>query len=499
MARPIPTVTAQGITKIFGALRAVDDVSVTVKPGSVHAIVGENGAGKSTLVKCMLGFYEADGGSVTAGSGGEAIHTPADARRHGMGMVFQHFTLIPSMTVAANLVLARPDLPALVSWPRENVAIRQFLETAPFQLDPSARVQDLAAGQKQKLEILKQLYLGTRILILDEPTSVLTPAEASQVLGVLREMAREERLSVVMITHKLREVTEYADEVTVLRRGRHIATSAVKEVTVERIAEWMVGDMRPEGEYPKSGNAPGPPTLHLHGLTVNSDQGLAAVRNLNLALRKGEILGIAGVSGNGQRELMQAIGGQRPIESGEMLVDGQAFHPSRGAIRETGLFTLPEEPLENATVPAMSVAENLALRTFDRDRWLKRARLREAAVRAIRAFSIRTPSPDAPIRNLSGGNVQRTVLARELGSGEVRILAVANPCFGLDLGATAFVHNHLIELRNRGGAILLVSEDLDELLALSDRIAVMSAGRIVYETNRDAVDMATLGSHMGGH
>ncbi len=502
---PPRLVEAVHITKTFGSLRAVDDVSVAIHPGTVHALVGENGAGKSPLVQCILGFYHADSGDVRVDGARHSVRTPADARRHGIGMVFQHFTLIPSMTVAENLILARADIPAVIDWKTEKTKIREFLERAPFPIDIEARVEHLAVGQKQKVEILKQLFLKTQVLILDEPTSVLTPVEAGEVLGVLRTMAREARITVVLITHKLREVMEYADEVTVLRRGKQVASAVVKDVTSTRIAEWMVGDSRPPRNQEKSGSAVGAVAFELRGLTVMGDLGTPAVRGVNLSVRKGEILGVAGVSGNGQRELIQTIGGQRPIESGEILAEGKVFLPSRGQLREAGLFTLPEEPLQNATVPAMSVAENLGLRVYDREPfssggiWLHPSRLREWAAEVIQRFSIRTPSPDTPMRDLSGGNVQRAVLARDLYNGEVKILVVANPCFGLDFGATAFARNHLVELRNRGGGVLLVSEDLDELLELSDRIVVMSAGSIVYETNRADVDMATLGSHMGGH
>ena len=505
MSAPL-SVEAIGVTKTFGALRALDDVSILLRPASFHAIVGENGAGKSTLVKCMLGFQRADAGEYRVDGQPYPIHNPADARRFGMGMVFQHFTLIPSLTVAENLSLARPDLPAIVRWEDHRARIREFLNHAPFQVDLDRKVAHLAAGEKQKVEILKQLYLETRILILDEPTSVLTPREADEVLGVLRGMVDAGNISVVMITHKLREVMQFADEVTVLRRGRRVGQSLVSAITVPWLAGEMVGDSRPQEPLAKAiGVGNGKPVLHLRDLEVRGDNGLAAVRGLSLTLRSGEILGIAGVSGNGQKELVQAIGGQRPIESGEILVHGQSFRPSRQAIRQSGLFTLPEEPLQNATVPGMSVADNLALRTFDRPPLaqagflLNRKALVDAAREAIRKFSIRPPSPELPIRGLSGGNVQRAVLARDLGSGDARIVVVSNPCFGLDFAATAFVHNHLMELRNRGGSVLLASEDLDELLKLADRIVVMSDGAIVHETLRKDLDLSVIGRYMGGH
>lgn len=498
-----PTVEAAGVSKTFGALRALDDVTLYVPPGTFHAIVGENGAGKSTLAKCILGFYRPDAGNVRLG--GVAAATPAETRRAGLGMVFQHFTLAPSLTVAENLLLARTDLPTLLDWKKERERLRLFLERAPFSVDLDARIEHLAAGQKQKVEILKQLYLETRVLILDEPTSVLTPAEAAEVMTVLSGLVRQGSLSVLLITHKLPEVMAYADSVTVLRRGRRVASSEVRRVDIPQIAEWMIGNSPAPEQAERTGMAGSIPAFEIRDLWVNGDHELPAVRGVNLTVFRGEILGIAGVSGNGQRELIQAIGGQRDIESGSIIAHGSALRPSRGRIRSAGLFTLPEEPLENATVGRMSVAENLALRSFDRHPiarfgfLLDRSAIRQKAEELVRSFSIRTPSIWSPMRNLSGGNVQRAVLARDLGAGESKILVVANPCFGLDFAACAFIHNRLIDLRNQGGSVLLVSEDLDELMKIADRILVMSGGEIAHETSRSDLDLAEIGRYMGGH
>jgi general nucleoside transport system ATP-binding protein len=498
-----PAVEALGIGKSFGALRALEQVDLRAPSGSFHAIVGENGAGKSTLAKCLLGFHRPDQGLVKLD--GAVVHTPAEARRVGLGMVFQHFTLAPSMTVAENLALARPDLPAVLNWGKERMRLMRFLESAPFAIDLDARVEHLAAGQKQKVEVLKQLYLETRVLILDEPTSVLTPTEAGEVMTVLRGMVSQGSLSVILITHKLREVMTFADDVTILRRGRCVASSRVRHLGVDRIAELMVGNAATSEHTGRAVISTGDPALEIRGLVVRGDHGLPAVKNVSLVLRSGEILGIAGVSGNGQRELVQAIGGQRDIEKGSIRAFGKPYRPSRATIRSTGVFTLPEEPLQNATVPGMSVAENLALRAFDyppvaRSRFLlDRAAIRKSAEESVQKFSIRAPSIWAPIRALSGGNVQRAVLARELAELEARILVAANPCFGLDFAATAFVHNQLMDLRNRGGSVLLVSEDLDELMKIADRIMVMSGGEIAHETERADLDLAVVGRYMGGH
>jgi simple sugar transport system ATP-binding protein len=298
---------------------------------------------------------------------------------------------------------------------------------------------------------------------------------------------------------------DYADEVTVLRRGHRVLSTPCRETSAGRLAKAMIGDA-PLPEYTERTKSISLKcALEIRNLVVRGDNGLVAVNGLSVTLRDGEILGIAGISGNGQRELVQAIGGQREIETGDMRVFGEPFRQSRKFLRRMGLFTLPEEPLDNAAVGSMTVAENLALRTFDmppiaRSRFLlDRSSILQAAREAIRRFSIRTPSPLTPLRNLSGGNVQRVVLARDLGGADARILVVANPCFGLDFAAAAFVHNHLLDLRNRGAAVLLISEDLDELSKLADRIAVMSAGAIVHETSRGDLDLAVVGRHMGAH
>jgi len=502
MNRP-PLIEAKGLTKLFGAVRALENVPIAVRPGTFHAVVGENGAGKSTLAKCLLGFYKPDAGEVRMD--GVPVNTPAEARRAGLGMVFQHFTLAPSMTVTENLLLARSDLPMKIDWEAERERLREFTKSAPFSVNLDSRVAHLAAGEKQKVEILKQLYLKTRVLMLDEPTSVLTPAEADEVMTILSGMVRAGALSVLLITHKLREVTAFADDVTVMRRGRWVASKPVSEVNAAGIAELMMGDSAPPQTVARAPTGQRTPALVIRDLFVRGDQGLPAVRDVTLTVHDGEILGIAGVSGNGQRELVQSIGGQRAIDGGDILAFGSPFQPSRENIEKFGLFTLPEEPLENATVPGMSVAENLALRRFDRKPiasggfLLNHSVILANAIEEIERFSIRTPSPHTPIRNLSGGNVQRAVLARDLGRREARIMVVANPCFGLDFAATAFVHNQLIEMRNSGGAVLLISEDLDELMKLADRILVISDGAIAHETLRADLDLAVVGQFMGGH
>ncbi|MBU9194739.1 ABC transporter ATP-binding protein [Burkholderia gladioli] len=546
-----------GASKSFGAFRALDQVSLKIAPGSVHALLGENGAGKSTLVKGLVGYGPLDAGQIIAGTREVRIASPRDAQALDIGMVYQHFTLAAGMSVEENLLLARAALPWRIDWRAERGRLERFLARMPFQLRLDAPVSSLAAGEKQKLEILKQLYLERRFLILDEPTSVLTPQEADEVLGLMRELASARVLTVLMITHKFREVLDFADAVTVLRKGRAVAQANVADTSRDELAAWMMGvetvardattnatnattsasasaaknsatgatmiattgavtsaTSSPAASLPDTAlaaratrrpcAADAPIGLEASGLTVRDDLGLPAVRELSLAVRRGEILGIAGVSGNGQKALVEALIGQRQPAAGRMAVGGRPYRATREEMRERRVFAIPEEPLRNACIASMSVAENLALRDFDRaplrsQGWrLDRRALRRRAAERIAEFKVSPPLPERAIGTLSGGNVQRAVLARELGQ-PVEVLIVANPVFGLDFASVADIHARLLAAREAGAAILLVSEDLDELLALSDRIAVMSAGRLVFETEAAGADRAVLGRYMAGH
>lgn len=494
---------AVNVSKRFGELLALHEVSLRLRQGSVHALLGENGAGKSTLVKCIMGYYTPDAGDVLFGDRQQAIRNPNDALLLGIGMVYQHFTLIPNMTVAENIVLARPRLPRVIDWRRERRELEAKMTGMPFQVPLDAPVERLAAGEKQKVEILKQLLLDIKVLILDEPTSVLTPNEADEVLQQIQHMTRECGLSVLIITHKFREVMAFADEVTVLRKGRWAGVAAVSEVDPRRLGAMMVGSEVMSTPLQRAPAAPTAAALQIEALHVADDSGGEAVQGFDLTVRKGEIVGVAGVSGNGQRELVQALCGQREPAAGRIRINGAIYHARRAEMRRHQFYCLPEEPLRNACVATMSVADNMALRCFDvspfaRHGMVKRVAIRRAAKDLITAFKVRTPSPDAPIGTLSGGNVQRAVLAREL-SGEVQVLVVANPCFGLDFGAVADIHRQLMAVRNRGAAVLLVSEDLDEILELADRVVVMSCGRAVYETTPAQADLSIIGQHMAGH
>ncbi|GAB4562455.1 MAG: ATP-binding cassette domain-containing protein [Rhizobacter sp.] len=498
------------LTKRFGAFTAMDKVSLKVRPGTVHALLGENGAGKSTLVKCVVGYQKAEEGSVLLDGREHDINSPVIARDLGIGMVYQHFTVVPGMTVAENLLLARGHLPAVIDWKKERAALTEFLKTTPFKLDLDATPQELSAGQKQKLEILKQLLLKPRLLILDEPTSVLTPQEADEVLGLLRDRAHAGECSIVLITHKFREVTAYADDVSVLRKGRLVAAHRVNETTPQQLAVEMVGgddDAKREFAAPQRADRErGEPRLQVKQLTVDGDRGQIAVDGLSVSVHAGEIVGVAGVSGNGQRELAEALVGQRRRVSGEVRVGyngtSESFTGTRSQNRRLKVRSLPEEPLRNACVGDLSVSDNIGMRSFDiapaaRLGWLRGGTLRERARKLIAEFGVKTRGELAQIRSLSGGNVQRAVLAREL-SDDADVLIVSNPVFGLDFAAVAEIHQRLMDVRNRGGAVLLISEDLDELLALSDRIAVMSEGKVVHEADARQADRNRLGAFMGG-
>lgn len=516
------------LTKRFGAFTALDQVTLKVAPGTVHALLGENGAGKSTLVKCIAGFHRPDGGSVLTDGREHDIANPVIARRLGIGMVYQHFILAPGMTVAENLLLAGGEVPTVIDWPRERAALQRFLDTTPFQLDLDATPATLAAGEKQKLELLKQLYLQPRLLILDEPTSVLTPQEADEVLGHVRAFARSGRCTVLIITHKFREVMAYADSVTVLRRGQAVHHSAVADTDPAQLAQAMIGSAatpssrpQPEKFHQKSflpqdhieqfaidseAITPRAGALDIRDLIVPGDRGTHAVHGLSLQVMPGEILGIAGVSGNGQRELVEALVGQRRRQSGQVQVMGEPYHARRAENRRLKLRSLPEEPLRNACVADLSVAENMALRDFDQPPlatralsggWLRLGHWRARARAWITEYGIKTRGAEAPIRSLSGGNVQRAVLAREL-AGDINVLIAANPVFGLDFAAVQEIHARIRQVRDRGGAVLLISEDLDELLELADRIMVMSEGRIVHETAAAGAERHTIGAYMGG-
>jgi len=499
-----PSLEVRDVSKSFGSFQALDHVSLEVRPGTVHALLGENGAGKSTLVKCIMGYHRADSGKILLGGQAVTPRNPRDAQRLGIGMVYQHFTLVPNMTVAENLVLSRPDQPFVFDWKAEHARLEVFLQKMPFRVPLDVPVSSLAAGEKQKLEILKQLYLDSRLVILDEPTSVLTPGEADEVLGLLAGMARSGQISILMITHNFREVKAFADEVTVLRRGRQTGRGLVSELDAPRMAEMMVGTSTPTERASVRATEIGDIRLRLDALSALDDQGLPALEEVSFDVRSGEIVGIAAVAGNGQEELVEVLAGQREKSTGTVYVHRDPYDATREEIRRHSFRCLPEDPLRNACVATMSVAENLAFHVFDRvpfarARWFVSPKaMSEVAERRIGEYGIRAPSGQSPIGHLSGGNVQRVVLAREL-SEKVDVLVVANPCMGLDFKAVGEIHDRIRQARDTGAAVLLVSADLDEVFALADRVLVMSEGRIVFDRPVGESALATVGAHMAGH
>lgn len=499
-----PSLETQGMTKIFGPLVALDDVSISVKAGSFHALLGENGAGKSTLVKCIMGFYRADRGRVRLNGAEVRVASPRDARSLGIGMVYQQFTLVPCLTVAENLVISRADAPVILDWKREREKLAAFMDRMPFRVPLDKRVSALSAGEKQKLEILKLLYLEQRFLILDEPTSVLTPGEADEVLGLLGDMARAGEVTVLMISHKFREVKAFCDSFTVLRRGQLTGSDDAQGASVAKMSAMMIGDTQIRERAARAPRNDSQTVLELASLYADDAEGRPAIHALNLKVRAGEIVGIAGVSGNGQSALVEVLSGQRALSDGRIFIHGKPFEPKRADFDRFKVFGLPEEPLKNAAVPRMSVAENIAFRSYDKPPitslgwWLSPGPMRRKAEDLITRYRVKTTSPDSPIEALSGGNVQRAILAREL-SGDVDVLIVANPCFGLDFASVAEIRTQIMEQRNKGAAVLLVSEDLDEVLELSDRVAVMSGGTITYVAPIGETDRATIGTYMAGH
>ncbi len=500
---PAPAVSLRGITRRFGAVVANDDVSLDLAPGEIHALVGENGAGKSTLMRVLYGLLAPDAGVLEVDGRPVRFHHPADAMRLGFGMVHQHFMLVDTLTVAENVVLGREPHRPLGGMDRA-AAEREVAALAArhrLPVDPRARVGGLAVGVQQRVEILKALHHGARVLILDEPTAVLAPHEVDELFQVLRAL-HAGGTTIVLITHKLAEVKALAQRVTVMRDGRVVGGGAVDSLTTESIADLMVG--RPlVGLHARDPRPPGPPRLELRALSALDDRGVEALRDVSLAVAGGEILGIAGVEGNGQRELVECVTGLRAPRRGAIVVDGRRL--SGRSPREhfaAGLAHVPSDRLLHGLVEGMTLAENLALgrhreRSLGRGPFLSPWALGAHAAAALAEHDVRPPWPGLRAGQLSGGNQQKLVIARELGRG-AQVLVAAHPTRGVDLGAAEAIHRRLLAERDRGRAVLLVSSDLAEILALADRIAVMYEGRITHETRPAATDERTLGLHMTG-
>jgi ABC-type uncharacterized transport system ATPase subunit len=498
-------VTLRGITKRFPGVVANDAVDFEAAEGEVHALLGENGAGKSTLSNILTGLYRPDEGEILLAGTQVIFSSPRDALDAGICMVHQHFRLVPPFTVAENVILGdhRGEGKKFLVHPRRiEQRVADLGARYRIAVDPRARIWQLSLGEQQRVEILKALYREARILILDEPTAVLTPQEASSLFETLRVMADEGR-TIIFISHKLHEVKAVSDRVTVLRGGKNVQTVDTKDATPRSLAALMVGREVSLAERVERGAEVGEPVLEVRGLWSDGDRGGDALRDVSLTVHAGEIVAIAGVAGNGQRELAETVTGMRPTTRGEVVVSGTRLHggDAREAIR-LGVAHVPEDRLHTGVAPSLSIASNVVLKSYRGTTVTKGPLLRLGAIRnrataLIERYDVRGGGPDLPARQLSGGNLQKVVLAREF-EGAPRVLVVASPTRGLDVAAIETVHGYLRGAAVGGVGVLLISEDLDEIRALADRIAVMYEGAIVGELDARDATVEELGLLMAG-
>jgi simple sugar transport system ATP-binding protein len=498
-------VALRGITKRFPGVVANDEVDFSAAVGEVHALLGENGAGKSTLSNIVTGLYRADEGEIELYGDAVRFESPRDALDAGICMVHQHFRLVAPFSVAENIVLGDrrgEGRRFRIDTRKVERNVRELGERYGLPVDPRARVWQLSLGEQQRVEIVNALYQGARILILDEPTSVLTPQEAETLFVTLRQMAAEGR-TVIFISHKLHEVTAVADRVTVLRGGRSVATLPIAEATPQKLAGLMVGREIESGRTERGPASPGDVVLEVEGVSAEGDRGEPALVDVTFSVRSGEILAVAGVAGNGQRELAETISGMRTATAGRVRVDGHSPRSgdSRAAIK-AGIAHVPEDRLGTGVAPSLSVASNVVLKAYRR--WpasrgplLRHRSIREHAHELIDRYQVKTLGPQTPARQLSGGNLQKVVLGREF-AGEPRVLIAASPTRGLDVGAIETVHAYLRQAAASGVAILLISEDLDEILELADRVVVMYEGEIVGEVEPGTATVEEIGLLMAG-
>ena len=505
MQSPPVVLSIAGVTKRFGALVANEAIDLEIHQGEILALLGENGAGKTTLMNILFGHYVADEGTIqiAASDGGlQALPagSPQAALQAGIGMVHQHFALADSLTVLENIVLGTGSLGSPTLHKRKaRTKLRGLMSQSGLTVAPDERVSRLTVGERQRVEILKVLYRGARILVLDEPTAVLTPQEADSLFAVLRQL-KARGLSVIFISHKLREVLAIADRVAVLRGGRRSQTDQSRGPTGH--AGFSDGRARGSGK-PTRAQAPGRVVLMLDQVDVPGAGGRIGLTQASLEVREGEIIGIAGVSGNGQAALAGLIAGMTRAAVGAVTLFGAPLQPSPRSVVRAGIGRIPEDRHHEGVVGSLTIAENLVLETLDDpavQRWgfLRFSAIQDHARALIAAFDVRCPGPDAPVRLLSGGNIQKVILARELGR-EPRLILANQPARGLDVGATAEVHRRLLEARRRGAGVLLISEDLDELLSLSDRIAVIARGRLSPAAPVESLTLERLGLLMAGH
>lgn len=491
----------RNIVKRFPGVLANSKVSFEVRAGEVHALLGENGAGKSTLMRQLYGLYQPDEGQILIDGKSYVFRSPADAIRAGIGMIHQHFMLVPTLTVAQNVALGlRSSREPLLDLDKVTERIRELSDAYGLKVDPRAYLWQLSVGEQQRVEIIKALYRGASLIILDEPTAVLTPQEVNDLFGTLKRMVKEGH-SLVFISHKLHEVMAISERVTVLRDGVVIGTRQTRQVTREELVKMMVGRELKEPE-PRP-LKPGPVRLQIEGLQVMGDRGTEALHGIGLQIHSGEILGLAGVSGNGQRELAECLAGMRKAIGGKVTISGNditAFTLNQRV--EAGMAYIPEERMRDGAIREFSVEENLYLHDhsapqYTRGIFLDFPKMESHAVDIVNELTVKTPSLATPLKNLSGGNIQKLILAREL-SRRPEVLVAAQPTRGVDIGATEYIHQRLLAQREAGTAVLLISEDLDEVRSLSDRIAIIYEGRIIGVVERGQASVEQIGLMMAG-
>jgi len=493
------------IRKEFPGVVANDNITLQVKPQEVHALLGENGAGKSTLMSILFGLYHADEGFIRVNGKEVHITDPNVANRLGIGMVHQHFQLVHNFTVTENIIMGEEGGFRL-SLDKDAEKIRELSERYGLKIDPYAITEDISVGMQQRVEILKMLYRDADILIFDEPTAVLTPQEIHELMDIMRNLIQEGK-TIILITHKLREIKEIADRCTVIRRGKYIGTVDVDKTSQQEMASMMVG-REVSFKVDKKPANPGGNVLEIQNLTVKDARNLDALRNFSVFVRKGEILGLAGVEGNGQRELVEAVTGLRNIESGSILLNGKDITEfSRRERNEAGIAHIPEDRQKHGLIMDFTVSENMVMKTYYQEPYSKHGFLnhdivREHAEKVIELFDVRAgQGPDTPASDLSGGNQQKAIVGREIDLDPDLLIAV-QPTRGLDVGAIEYIHKRLVEQRDRGKAVLLVSLELDEIFNLSDRISVINSGEVIdtvktEETNEDEIGLMMTGIKRG--